>query len=108
MSEGKIRVIIKRPDEKYGHVTHISATLKNLQTQVGGHIETVTIGDGIVIICNEDGKNIGLERNFIMGFIPFIEVIVGTVIICGADSEDFRDVPISLKEWKQMLKVWGN
>ena len=108
MAEGKIRVIIKRPDEKYGHVTYISPSLKNLQTQVGGHIETVTIGDGIIMICNEEGKILGLERNFYMGFLPFLEVIVGTVIICGADGENFGDVPISLKEWKQMLKVWGN
>lgn len=28
---GKIRAIVKRPDEKYGHVCNISATLKNLQ-----------------------------------------------------------------------------
>ena len=108
MEKGKIKVIIKRPDEKYGHVTYISPSLKNLQTQVGGHIETVTIGDGIVIICNEDGKNIGLERNFIMGFIPFIETVVGTVVICGADGEDFGDIPIGMKEWKQILHVWGN
>ena len=52
MSEGKIRAIVKRPDEKYGHVTNISCTLKNLQRIVGGPIETVSFGPGAVIICN--------------------------------------------------------
>ena len=110
MAEGKIRVIIKRPDEKYGHVTHISATLKNLQTHVGGHIETVKVlpDKGLIMICNEDGKNIGLDRNFYMGFFPFREAIVGTVILCGVDGKDFDDVPIDMSTWKQMLHIWGN
>ena len=35
MSEGKVRVIIKRPDEEFGHVTNISPSLENLQRNVG-------------------------------------------------------------------------
>lgn len=31
MTGDKIKVIIKRPDEQYGHVTNISNTLENLQ-----------------------------------------------------------------------------
>ena len=33
-----IKVIIKRPDEKYGHVTQIKNTLKSLQNSVNGYI----------------------------------------------------------------------
>lgn len=44
----KIRAIIKRPDEEYGHVTHISATLENLQKTVGGYIETVGLTESDV------------------------------------------------------------
>ena len=29
--DAKVRCIIKRPDEQYGHVTNISVSLKNLQ-----------------------------------------------------------------------------
>lgn len=36
MSDSKIRAIIKRPDEEYGHVTNIANNLKNLQRTVGG------------------------------------------------------------------------
>ena len=46
----KIRAIVKRPDEEIGHVTNISPTLQNLQNIVGGHIETVTIAPGVVVI----------------------------------------------------------
>ena len=39
MSEGKVRVIIKRPDEKFGHVTNISVRLENLQKTVDPEAE---------------------------------------------------------------------
>ena len=104
----KIKVIIKRPDEKAGHMTWISNTLENLQKTVDGYIEAITFGQGLVMICNEEGKILGLERNFKKGFGPFHDVIVGTVIICGADGDEFSDVPIDMKQWKHILKLWGN
>lgn len=109
MAEGKIKVIIKRPDEKYGHVTHISATLKNLQTQVGGKIEIVPVlkDKGLVMVCNEEGKIMGLQKNFIMGLPPFHDVIVGTVILCGTEDEDLADIPIDFQTWKFMLDRWS-
>jgi hypothetical protein len=83
----KIKVIIKRPDEKAGHVTWISNTLANLQRTVDGPIEVVKIGNsGLLMICNEEGKIRGLERNFIMGTVPCDYIIVGTVILSGQDG----------------------
>lgn len=107
MSEAKIKAIIKRPDEKVGHMTNISPSLKNLQRIVEGPIEIVTIAPGLVLICNEEGKLRGLEHNFRMG-IDFFDVILGEVIICGVDGEDLADIPISFKEWKYYLQAWGN
>lgn len=104
----KIRVIIKRPDERYGHVTNISHTLENLQKTVEGHIETVTVAADTVMICNEEGKILDLPKNFRMGMWPFSDVIRGTVIIAGVDGEDFCDVPLSFTNWKLLLKTWGN
>ena len=51
----RIRAIVKRPDEMYGHMTNISNSLKNLQNTVEGYIETVTVASDLVIICNEEG-----------------------------------------------------
>lgn len=105
----KIKVIIKRPDEQYGHVTNISPSLQNLQKTVEGCIEQVGIGGSTVMICNEEGKIKGLERNFVVGFSGFIaDVICGTVIIAGVDGEELADVPISFDVWKRLLKEWGN
>ena len=105
----KIKAIVKRPDERYGHMTNISNSLKNLQNIVGGHIEVVTIlpDKGLVMICNEDGKNLGLERNFIMGTPPFHDVIVGEVILCGVCDEDFTDIPIDFQTWKFFIDKWN-
>ena len=108
MAEGKVRCIIKRPDEQYGHVTNISISLKNLQRIVEGPIEVVPCGASAVIICNEEGKLRGLEPNFRIGKPPFQDVIVGEAIIIGVDGEDFCDLPISFKVWKELLKEWGN
>lgn len=100
----KIKVIVKRPDEEYGHATNISDTLKNLQKTVEGYIEVIPIGADTVIICNEEGKIRNLEPNFRTEG----DVIAGTVIIAGVDGEEFCDVPISFGFWKDILRSWGN
>lgn len=104
----KMRAIIKRPDEPYGHVTNISTTLENLQKTVEGPIEVVRLVDGNVLIVNEEGKLRQLQRNFIMGKIPFHDVIVGTVIVLGARGEEFSDCTMDFKTWKWLLELWGN
>lgn len=102
----KIKAIIKRPDEKYGHVTWISNTLKNIQGIVEGYIETISCGPA-VIICNEEGKLLKLQHNFIIGEV-FKDMVCGTVIICGRDGDEFSDVPFDMGTWKRMLSQWGN
>lgn len=99
----KIKAIIKRPDEEFGHMTNISERLENLQNTVGGYIECVSPDPRIVIICNEEGKLIGLEPNMkIQG-----DILCGTIIVVGVSGEDFADVPISFEEWKQLVKEWN-
>ena len=103
----KIRAIVKRPDGKYGHVTNISNTLKNFQRSVGGKIEVVPLVDGAVIICNEEGKLLGLQKNFNLGTPPFHDVIVGDVAVVGVDGEEFCDCPIDFQIWKRLIDRWN-
>lgn len=109
-SKDSIRVIIKKPGDKVGVPTHIVPSLKRLQEIVGGYIEHITVQKGLVILCNEEGKILGLDPNFrIMdGFGNLIDNVVGPVIVAGVDGEDFADVPISVDEWEKMLWKWGN
>ena len=104
----KIRAIIKRPDEKHGHVTYISNTLKNLQNTVGGPIETVPVGTSAVLICNEEGKIKGLPVNFRMGEPPFADIICGDVAVVGVDGEEFGDLQMDFSIWNELLGRWGN
>lgn len=103
----KLRCIIKRPDEPYGHVTSISATLENLQKTVGGYIETVKLTDSDVIIVNEEGKLLGLEKNLRMyGDTVYADTLVGTIIVLGTKEDEFDDVKIDFQTWKKLVDKW--
>lgn len=101
MAAGKIKVIVKRPDEK-GHVTWMSNSLKALQAAVDGYIEVVKINAGLVVICNEEGLLRGLEPNCRFGGVDF----VGTIIVAGADpgEGDFTDCPMLLTTFRALCE----
>ena len=109
MSEGKVRVIIKRPDEEFGHVTNISTSLKNLQNTVGGYIESVTLavfGDNneIVIICDEEGRLNGKEYNCEVCGIDFVGDIICAQLAPNEEGElDFVDLEIDFGLWKNII-----
>lgn len=67
----------------------IDNTLKALQAEVGGYIETVTITSDAVIICNEEGRILGLPYNCRFVGVDF----VGTILVVGRDRDEFCDVP---------------
>jgi len=101
---GKIRAIVKRADELVGHVVYISNTLENFQKIVGGYIETVTLPNDVVIICDEEGMLKGKPHNCII--LPnrtFIrQHFVGDIIAVGVDGDEFANVPIDLDIWKRV------
>ncbi len=96
---GKIKVIIKRPDEKIGHITWVSPTLENLQKHVDGYIEAVRFGD-MIILCDEEGRLKNKPYNCQIGRTSF----VGTIVAVGSDGEEFADVPMDITGWKFLLK----
>lgn len=62
----KIKVVLAQPNKK-AVVTEIENTLKSLQRIVGGYIECIyPFDDNVGIICNEEGKLIGLEPNRVL------------------------------------------
>lgn len=104
----KVRAIIKRPDERYGHVSNISCTEQNLQKTVDGRIQRMEVATDTVMLINADGNIFDLPKNLYKGIWPFGEVIRGTVVLIGFDGEDYYDCPLSFTSWKLMLKTWGN
>lgn len=71
----------------------IPYTLEAMQGLVGGYIETVEIMDGIVIVCNEEGKLLGLPpaaELTVNGEV--VDCICGDHFYCRADGDDFADL----------------
>lgn len=98
----KISVLIKDPGKNPRHV-YIENSLKNLQNTVGGYIETLTLADDAVIICNEEGRLQGLPYCCTICGVD----LVGTVVIAGVDGEEFADLPGDFKGWKRMFaSLW--
>ena len=94
-----MKVIIKKPNETYGTETEIENKLKDLQKVVGGCIETFPVNDKILIICNGEGKIMGLPYNLTINNEP----LMGTIIVVGDTGDDFTDIPITMDEWKKIV-----
>lgn len=98
----KIKVIIKKPEDEFGRLVEVENDLEVFQSIVGGYIET-TGYKNLVIICNEEGKLRGLQPNVVLGR----DMLVGTIIVCGAFGDEFSDVPIDFKKWEQIVNMSG-
>ena len=70
-------------------VIDIPNTLEALQEKVGGYIETVTFATDACIICNEEGRLMGLPYNCDLLGVTF----VGPILIVGIDGEEFAGLP---------------
>ena len=97
----KIFVIVKEPG-KAPETREIGNTLAALQEIVGGYIETVTLATDLVIICNEEGRLLGLPFNCRICGWDF----VGTVILAGVQGDEFSDVPDE-ETLRTLFPTWG-
>ncbi len=78
-----MRVLMIEPG-KEPIVTEIENGLKPLQKAVDGMIEVLYLEENVLIICNEEGKCLGLEGN---RRIDNGDIIAGTFLICGGNEE---------------------
>ncbi len=84
-----MRVVYVEPNRP-AYEAEIADDWKAGQKAVGGLIEMVVNGDGTCIVCNDEGKLIGMEGNRRLdnGF----SIIAGPFFICGMTEEDFRSL----------------
>lgn len=95
----KIRVIIKKTDERYGHEEEIPNTLAAIQEAVGGFIEARNLGEGLVAIFDEEGLLKRSGWNMYLQGIP----ICGTIVFVGEGATEFKDCPLSLEEFRKKI-----
>ena len=82
----EIKVVMVEPS-KHPTITTINNDLESLQKAVGGLIEFVELEENTCILCNEEGKLIGLEGNRRF----YNDIIVGTFYVCGLDDDGDLD-----------------
>lgn len=72
---------------KEAKVMEVENTLESLQELVGGYIETVTLGE-IIIVVNEEGRILELPLNRIFGRMYFY----GNFFIVSSDGDEFSSL----------------
>ena len=65
--------------------------LDELQAIVGGYIEVLSLRDGRLIVCDEEGKLKGKDRNhkatdIFQAAMPTRDFIVGDALVCDVDE----------------------
>ena len=72
----------------------IAGGLESMQAVVGGYIQAIYPfeDDELALICNEEGKLLGLEPNRAVRneeTNEIMDIVCGTFLICGLGEEDF-------------------
>ena len=96
MSKDKkeLDVLLVKPNEYPQKVT-IGAELKDLQEAVGGTITaTYPFTDPVAIVCNDEGKLLGLPWNRALTDdhgVPY-DIVCGTFFVAGLKEDDFASL----------------
>lgn len=88
-SKRKLRILMKRVNQEPEEM-EIEDTLEAKQALVDGLIEVVYVSEGLLLICNEEGKLDGLLPNLVFEF----DYIAGDCFFIGDDYEngDFKSL----------------
>ena len=87
-----MRALYKAPTDDKFHQLNIPNDPHAIQELVGGYIETVTLATDACIICNEEGRLLGMAHNCKFCGADF----VGPILLVGVDGDEFTDCPMSL------------
>lgn len=87
-----MRVLYKSPIDKGFRQLNIPNDLHAIQELVGGYMETHTFTTDCCVICNEEGRLLGLTHNCKFCGTDF----VGPILLVGVDGDEFTDCPMSL------------
>ena len=91
-----MKILYKAPGEALRSMV-IPNELGVMQQLVDGYIETITLLDDLVIICNEEGRINDMKKNFRIDALN--DFVFGPALFVGADGEEF----CSIKEEHEKL-----
>lgn len=78
----------RKPERKV-----IPHTLDAMQSMVCGYIQAIyPYEDSVAVVCNEEGKLLGMEPNRTIhdpDSGEILDIISGTFFVCGIDEDDF-------------------
>lgn len=82
-----MKIVVKKVGQR-PEFKEIKNELGEFQKIVGGYIQAFQVLDNVLCVCNEEGKLMELEPNFIFNR----DIIVGDVFFCAAGEEDFESL----------------
>ena len=94
----QVYALVKYPDRDVT-VTYVDNELKALQEKVGGKIETVTVSEDLVFICDEESYIKKAKFNFSFGDTQFF----GTVLLLGIKGDEFTDCPLTVSDARKFF-----
>ena len=99
-SKKELDALLVKPNEYPQKVT-IGAELKDLQEAVGGTITAVyPFADPVAIVCNDEGKLLGLPMNRALRdeHGQTYDVLTGSFLVVGLGKEDFASLSPELAQ----------
>lgn len=79
--------VVMCPANQRPYIKSIRNSLHAMQNAVGGYIEMIELEDNLVIVCNEEGRLLGLPANKSI----MMPGLVGNCFIASASGEDLTD-----------------
>ena len=104
----KLTVLVVEP-MKEPYVKEIDPDLHSLQAEVGGDIgATYPYSDPVALVCNDEGKLIGLDLN--RGLRDengeIYDIVAGTFLVVGLGEEDFASLsPELIQKYTEQFKT---
>lgn len=107
-----VKILLIKPGEN-PEVMEVEDVLASYQKLVGGYIEMVYLTDDVALICNEEGKIMGLENNRNFNLPHFKDNVVGNIIIVGIDDSSGEFVSLNASQIGRFVnafsdKLWIN
>lgn len=103
--DNRIKVLVVKCNEK-PIVLEIENALEVMQGLVGGYIECVAIGEGLVLVVNEEGRIRGLPINRYLNRLDMPGFIVGDFFVAAIDQSHGEFMSLAQKQIDKYIQIF--